>query len=204
MSEAVRKIEQNPEDYSPKDKPEILSMAESAKMQPELQGNPMPQPEVITKKFLLAGFETAIDLKESHWPGMDEVKASLKADFNKIGNKINPARFIGIWEADPNADYSKTENHSKRLYFYGVEVSDLDAIPADCTIKDLPESTFAVFKEHEHGSPKYDWLSAADHAPDRDFQQKYLLDMEIFNDIEDDGIEWDVVIPIQREGADTK
>ena len=193
-----------PESYFPKNKLRILNMAEKAQYESKLQENVMIQPQIITKKFLLVGFETAIDLNESHWQGMDYVKASLKNNFDKIGHKINPARFIGIWEADQNADYSKPENHSKRLYFYGIEVLDLDDIPKDCIIKVLPESTFAVFREREHGSSKYDWLNAAGYAPDRKFQQKFALDMEIFNEVDNDGTEWDILIPIQSDGGGTK
>ena len=126
------------------------------------------------------------------------MKSSLKTNLEKIGSKIQPVRFVGIWEADPNADYSKKENHSMRFYFYGIEVSDLDNIPSSCEIKDFPETIYAVFKEHKHGSPKYEWLKTAGYEPDREFQQKYALDMEIFNEIDNDGLEWEVLIPCKR------
>ena len=195
MSEPVKKINPAPESYSPKAKPEILSIAEKILENVTIEGVEF---SIITKKFLLAGFEAPIDLKESHWQGMDDVKSSLKTNLEKIGNRIQPTRFIGIWEADPNADYSKQENHSKRLYFYGIEVLSRDNIPRLCAIKDFPESIYAVFKEREHGSPKYDWLKAAGYEPDREFQQKYTLDMEIFEEIDNDGIEWDVLIPCKK------
>ena len=157
------------------------------------------RPEILTKKFLLVGFEASIDLNKSHWQGMDYVKSSLKDNLNKIGNKMQPIRFIGIWEANPDADYNKPENHSKRLYFYGVEVSSLDNIPVSCDIKELPETKYAAFKERKHGSPKYEWLNSAGYTPDREFQQKYALDMEIYDEIDNDGVEWDILIPIEHE-----
>ncbi len=196
MSEPVKKINPVPESYSPKAKPEILSIAEKILETVTIEGVEF---SIITKKFLFAGFEAPIDLKESHWQGMNDVKSSLKTSFEKIDNRIQPTRFIGIWEADPNADYIKQENHSKRLYFYGIEVSSLGNIPSSCAIKDFPESIYAVFKEREHGSPKYDWLKAAGYDPDREFQQKYALDMEIFEEIDNDGVEWDVLIPCKKE-----
>jgi predicted transcriptional regulator YdeE len=114
----------------------------------------------------------------------------------KTTNQIEPARSLGIWKPDPNVDYSNPENHTKRLYFFGVEVQNTDGVPASCIIKDLPESTFAVFREREHGSPKYEWLHEAGHTPDREFQQKFALDLEIYDDIDAGGLEWDVIIPI--------
>ncbi len=196
MGEAVKKLNpQIPEGYSPKKMPEILSIAEKIIKTVTIEGVEFT---IIAKKFLLAGFEAPIDLKESHWQGMDDVKSSLKTNLEKIGNKIRPTRFIGIWEADPDADYGKQENHSRRLYFYGIEVSGLENIPSSCVIKDFPESTYAVFKERKHGSPKYDWLKAAGYEPDRKFQQKYALDMEIFDEIDNDGVEWDVLIPCKN------
>ena len=196
MSEPFKKISQMPEGYSPKNKPEILSMAEKILETITIEGIELT---IITKKFILAGFEAPIDLKESHWQGMDDVKLSLKTNLDKIGGKTQPMRYIGIWKADPDADYSKPENYSKRLYFYGIEVSNLDSIPAFCVIKNFPESKYAIFKERQHGSPKYEWLKNAGYEPDRNFQENYALDMEIFNDIEDDGVEWDVVIPVKSE-----
>lgn len=152
----------------------------------------------VTKRFLVAGFEAAVDIKESHWQGMDDVKSYLKANIEKIGNKVQPVRFIGMWEADPVADYSKEQNHSKRLYFFGVEVSGFNNTPASCKTKNLPESTYAVFKGQAHGLPKYDWLKANGYEPDTEFQQKYALDMEIFNEIDQDGFEWEVLIPVKN------
>ena len=115
MSEPIKKINSAPESYSPKNKPEILSIAEKILETVTIESVEF---SIITKKFLFAGFEAPIDLKESHWQGMDDVKSSLKTSLEKIENRIQPTRFIGIWEADPDADYSKQVNHSKRLYFY--------------------------------------------------------------------------------------
>ncbi|MCL2509041.1 MAG: GyrI-like domain-containing protein [Oscillospiraceae bacterium] len=158
------------------------------------------QPEIITKSFLLAGFKAAIDISEKHWQGMDDVVAALKTSLDSIGGKLQPVRFIGMWEADPAVDYSKKKNHSKLMYFYGVEVSGLDGVPTGCVTKSFPKSAFAVFKEHEHNpTANYEQLAANGYVPDKDFQGKYAFDMEIFGVIEKDetALEWDFVIPIK-------
>ncbi|MDL2287122.1 GyrI-like domain-containing protein [Eubacteriales bacterium OttesenSCG-928-G02] len=207
MSEPVKKANQTPESYSPKVKPEILNVAESVLKTLTIENEKI---EIIAKKFQLVGFEAEIDLKDSHWQGMDDVKSLLKANIEKFANKINSNLFIGMWEADPNADYSNPENHSKRLYFYGIEVSDFQKLPKGCVVKDFPESVYAVFKVRSHGVPKYEWLDAAGYSPDRKFQEKYMLDMEIFYDIDDIDNDspsgekpWDMIIPV-RESEEQK
>jgi len=194
MSDPAKKPARQPESYSPKAKPEIMKLAEQAEQQAREEA--LPQPTIVTKQFLLAGFEAPIELKDEHWPGMDFVKAALKASLGKFENPVRPMRFIGLWEADPKADYRKKKHHSRRLYFYGVEVTSLEGLPAGCVTKEFPEQTFAFFREREHGSPKYDWLAAAGFEADKRFMEKYALDMEIFDQVDDDGPEWDVGMPI--------
>jgi hypothetical protein len=197
MNEPAKKPGQVPESYQPQ-KPEMMRALEEA------QGNAVagqehsavPLPEIITKKFMLAGFEAAIDLSESHWQGMDDVIASLKANIANIGNLVQPVRFVGAWEADPRANYKKKKNHSKCLYFYGLEVTSLDGVPAGCVTKEFPESAFAVFRQRDHGEPAYEWLAAAGYEQDKAFEEKYALDIEIFEN-NDNGPPWDFLIPIQ-------
>jgi predicted transcriptional regulator YdeE len=158
------------------------------------------EPTIITKKFILAGFEDRIDVKESHWPGMDTVKSLLKLNLDKIENKILPVRFVGLWMIDPSVDYSKPENHSKRMYFYSVEVSNTDVIPAGCIIKNVPESIYAVFREHEHGTaPMYKWLETSEYDRNMGIVPAYMLDMEIFDTVDGVGDEWDVLVPISEK-----
>lgn len=160
--------------------------------------NIMQKSPLITKKFILVGFEAEIDLKEKHWFGMDYAKKALKENLEKINNAVQPIKYYGLWMADPNVDYTKKENHSKRLYFHGIEVTSLDNIPAEFTIKDFPECSYAVFIETEHGSPKYEWLETIGYRINRDFQKQYVLDMEIHKtlNLDDDGNDWEVVIPL--------
>jgi len=194
MSEPASKIDRQPESYSPQAKPEIMRMAQQAQSR---QDEPLPQPDIVTKKFLLAGFEAAIDLKDEHWPGMDYVKAALKENLHKLGNLVQPMRFFDVWEADPKANYKKKKNHSRRFFFFGVEVTSLEGIPEGFVIKDFPETAYALFKESDHGSPKFKWLEEAGYKFDTKYAEKYAMDIEIYGDIEDEGQQWDALIPIE-------
>ena len=162
----------------------------------------MQKPVIITKKFMLAGFEAEVDCKDEHWPGMDFVKKSLNDNVEKLDNLVQPVKYYGLWLVDPNADYTKKENHSKRLYFHGVEVTNLDNIPTNFTVKNFPECSYAIFKENVHGSPKYEWLEAAGYKKAQNFH-KYVLDFEIHKTLNivdgDDGDEWEVGIPIEYQ-----
>jgi len=205
MSEPVKKPTGSmpgvqPESYDPH-RPEIVSMVEQAQdrsiAEPAL-AEAIPVPEIIAKRFLLAGFEAAIDLKDAHWPGMDKVKAALKENLHKLGNLVQPLRFFDVWEADPNANYKKKKNHSRRCFFFGVEVLNLEGIPEGFVTKDFPETTYALFKEREHGSPKFNWLEEAGYKFDTKYAENYAMDIEIYGDMEDEGPEWDALIPIER------
>ena len=159
------------------------------------------QPEIITKKFMLAGFETAIDMSEfglgeSHTPGIDYVKSSLKANIDKIGNKVEPIRYIGVLIMDPKVDYSNPENDYKYLYFYGVEVANLDDIPESCVIKDFPESTFEVGKGSIHGLCAS--VKSTVYTYNIDFISKFAAAMLIYNDIDGSDLEWNYLTPIKK------
>jgi len=185
------------ESYSPKETPEIMKLAAQAQNQIK-EETAMQQPEIVTRKFLLAGFEAAIELNDSHWPGMDYAKAALKENLHKLGNLAQPPRFFDVWEADPNVNYKKKKNHSKRLFFFGAEVTSLDGIPEGFVTKDFPETTWALSKEREHGHAKFEALAAAGYQLDGGYAEKYTMDMEIYGDIEDEGPQWDALIPVEK------
>ena len=199
MSEPLKKPAPAPEGYSPKAKPEILKLAEWAQSESQpAQREALPQPEIITRAFRFVGFEAAIDLSEAHWKGMDDVKAAMQKSLDAIADKMQPLRFVGMWQAAPKANYKKKKHHSKRLFFFGVEVSGFDGAPVNCVTRDLPESTYAVFRGCAHGAPKYEWLAAAGYEQDGNFQTKFVLDMEQFDDIDlidSDGlVDWHVPV----------
>ena len=195
LDEAVRIL--SPEGYQPKETPAIISMAQQTQIQSQ-EEPAMQHPEIITRKFLLAGFEAAIELNDAHWPGMDYVKAALKENLHKLGNLAQPPRFFDVWEADPNVNYQKKKNHSRRLFFFGAEVTSLDGIPEGFVTKDFPETTWALSKEREHGHAKFEALAAAGYKLDGAYAEKYAMDMEIYGDIEDEGPQWDALIPGEK------
>ena len=196
MSEPMQKPNQAPEGYSPKEIPEIVKLAGEAQHQAQ-EAIAMQQPEIITRGFLLAGFEAAIDLKDEHWPGMDCAKAALKDNLHRLGNAVQPVRFYDAWEADPKANYKRRKNHSRRYFFAGVEVTSLAGIPEGFVTKNFPETTFALFKERDHGSPKFKWLEEAGYKFDTKYAENHAMDIEIYDDIEDEGPAWDALIPIE-------
>ena len=185
------------EGYSPKETPEIMKLAAQAQNQTE-EETAMQQPEIVTRKFLLVGFEAAIELNDAHWPGMDYAKTALKENLHKLGNLAQPPRFFDVWEADPDVNYKKKKNHSKRLFFFGTEVTSLDGIPEGFVTKDFPETTWALSKEREHGHAKFEALAAAGYQLDGAYAEKYAMDMEIYGDIEDEGPQWDALIPVRK------
>jgi len=146
------------------------------------------KPVTIKKSFRFVGFEAAIDLREAHWNGMDEVKALMKADLENIANKLQPLRFAGMWQAHPDEGCS--------YFFFGVEVSALCEVPAGGVKKELPESAYAVFKGCDHGAPKYEWLSAAGYKAD----EAAGFDMEQFDELDiidgDGKVDW--YVPIKQ------
>ena len=180
MSEPAKKPNPAPEGYSPKEVPEIMRLAEENRSQvEEPKKEAIPVPEIITKRFLFAGFEAAIDLRDEHWPGMDYVKAALKENLHRLENLAQPLRFFDVWEADPKANYKKKKNHSKRYFFFGVEAMRLESIPEGFVTKDFPETTYALYKERDHGSPKFHWLEEAGYKFDTKYAEKYAMDIEI-------------------------
>ena len=164
------------------------------------------EPKIISRNYFLVGFEDKIELNDKHWHGMDVVKSALKENLCKIKNKVEPIRFFGLWMVDPDVDYNKSENHSKRMYFFGVEVTNMNDFSPNCKTKTLPESKYAVFKEREHGTTQmYEWLKTSGYVRNDKIVPALMLDMEVleqfYNEKDQwyDGIEWEVLIPIQEK-----
>ena len=152
---------------------------------------------VIKKKFLLAGFEIAMDLSKGFADEMLWIQSELKRTVERISDKTEPMRLIGFWQpwqafmAEPDP-----LNLSKCKYFFGVEVSSLDGIPSCCVAKAIPESEYALCREQHRGTaPKAEMYAVADHMPNYEIAG----DFEIFDDFghlnENDPC--DVLVPIK-------
>jgi len=184
--------------YSPKAKPDILKAAK--KIYDKATGRKpamVIEPAIIRKRFRLVGFEIRIDLREDFSPQMDGIIHRLGISLDSIENKVLPFRPIGFWTGDPDVDYDDPANHTKRMYFFGVEVTGFGDVPPGCAVQDLPESQFAVFREREHGAaPKWEWLKASGYSfNDWDIPG----DFEIYDDFEHiDGPSWDILVPIRK------
>lgn len=152
---------------------------------------------IITKKFLLAGYEAPIDLGEDFGEAIEALRTKLRQNLHLIGQAGLSKRPIGFWTGDPSVDYSDARNHSNRMYFFGVEVVGADALPADLIVRDFPESAFAVFREERRGTAsKWEWLKASGYR----FNSSAIPgDFEIFDDLDHTAADCpcDVLVPIK-------
>ena len=156
------------------------------------------QPDIIKKKFLLVGVETSIDLRSDFSKELTILRNTLRQSLPAIRNKVIPVKMVGVWL--PDADNADDEMSSKRIYFTGIEVTDIDGVPPHLVIKDLPESIFAKFREKSRGTmSRYaytQWLPTSGYILNIDILPG---DFEIFDDMEHDGVddECDILLPIQ-------
>ena len=137
---------------------------------------------IIKKKFLLAGFEIAMDFNKGFAEEMMWIQSELKRSFDRIGNKTEPMRLIGFWQ--PWQAFTMTPDPvsaSKARYFFGVEVSNLDGVSSDCVVKAVPESEYAVYREERRGTaPKAEMYAVSGHRANYEIAG----DFEIFDDFD--------------------
>ena len=156
------------------------------------------QPNILTKKFRLAGFEERIDTAADFSEIITSVRDCVKRRAHQIPSAVRPIRLIGIWLPDPGE--LQAEMSSKRIYFSGIEVTSLEGVPRDWNVKELPASLFAQFREKSRGTmSRYayaQWLPASGYLLNMDVLPG---DFEIFDDLEHDGEqdECDILIPIR-------
>jgi predicted transcriptional regulator YdeE len=157
------------------------------------------QPTIINKKFMLVGYEISIDEKNDFSVQMNELRLKLKKNIGRIKNRIQTPRLIGWWKPDPNTDYSDPENHSKRKYFFGIEVSRIENIPHDFVFTDLPESEFAFYREKRRGGHDevYDWMIMKGYK----LNELLAIDFEIFDnwDKTAEDSPCDILVPIVKK-----
>lgn len=160
-------------------------------------GLPM-QPQIMKKKYLLVGLETKVNLSVDFSNAMSALRNALRHDLPLIGDKVEPVRLFGIWLPDP--DDTQGEMSPNRVYFTGVEVTQIKGMPANFVAKDLPESLFARFREKSRGTmSRYaytGWLPTSGYLLNID---RLPGDFEIFDDMEHDDVNdpCDILLPIQ-------
>ena len=152
---------------------------------------------IIKKKFLLAGYEMAVDFTKGFADDMKWIQCELKRCLDRIGNKTEPVRLIGFWQ--PWQAFVMTPdpmNASKAKYFLGVEVSNLDNISSDFVVKAAPESEYAVYREERRGTaPKAEMYVVPSYMPNYEIAG----DFEIFDDFDHIGEtdSCDILVPIR-------
>lgn len=152
---------------------------------------------IIKKKFLLVGFEIAMDFNKGFSEEMMWIRSELKRSLERIGNKTEPMRLVGFWQ--PWQAFTMTPNPAnagKAKYFFGVEVSNIDDVSSDFVIKAVPESEYAVYREERRGTaPKAEMYAVSGHKPN----DEIAGDFEIFDDFDHHGENdaCDVLVPIK-------
>lgn len=147
------------------------------------------KPEIIRKKLLLVGFEAPIDFSSDFAQTLDNLRTNLKRNILRISDAKTPLRMVGYWQPDS-------------LYFAGVEVLNIDTAPNGLIVKDLPESLFASFKEHQRGTVGGpDGLAYNEWLPSSGYKLNENLpgDFEVFAGMDQFGFddECDILIPIR-------
>lgn len=162
------------------------------------KGELLMQPEILKKKFLLVGAETTIDLCCDFSERLTILRNTLRQSLPAIRNKVIPERMVGVWLPAP--DNVDDEMSSRRIYFTGIEVTEVGSIPSHFAVKNFPESLFAKFREKSRGTmSRYaytQWLPTSGYILNIDILPG---DFEIFDDMEHDGVndECDILLPIQ-------
>ncbi len=135
---------------------------------------------IETKRLRLVGKEMYVNLEENFSYKLNAMEAEIKARLDEIQNKKDKTIGIGMWQM-PVMDQPNPNNH--RQYFLGVEVNEYKNIPYGMTVKDLPESKFAVFSESERGTVTqskdggYFWLWNSNYQ----MNLKIIADFETYN-----------------------
>ena len=174
----------NIESYTPKNKPEILSMVETAnnaaKMDTADIADAMPEPRIISKAFTLVGIKGQITDWSNFEPILNELYKTVNSRIDAIQGIIKPARMVGFWHMD-----ALPSGESEYCYFAGVE-ADTDNAPEGLVVKTLPESHYAVFTENKRGTIGgsggygYKWLQASsDYEPNGEIPGDFEIYMNM-------------------------
>ena len=157
------------------------------------------QINIITKRFLLAGFETAIDFNKGFDTEMAWIHSELKRSFDRIPNKAEPARLIGFWQPwQAFVKEADSKNTAKAKYFFGVEITGLENMSSDFVVKAIPEGAYAIFREGHRGTaPKAEMYTVNGCSPN----YQIAGDFEIFDDFDHTGEtdSCDVLVPVLQK-----
>jgi predicted transcriptional regulator YdeE len=203
MSEPARKIKPTPESYTPKNKPEILNMVESAnnaaKMDTTNNAEAMPEPRIISKALNLVGIKGKITDWSNFEPVLNELYKTVNSKLDAIQGIVKPARMVGFWHMD-----ALPSGEREYCYFAGVE-ADTDNAPERLVVKTLPESHYAVFIENKRGTIGgsggygYKWLqSSSDYEPNDEIPGDFEIYMNMTDITAKSKAE--ILIPIQPTG----
>ena len=176
----------------------IITIYKKMQLNLSQRKEPLPmQPDIIKKKFLLAGVQTEMDLSVDFTQRITALRNALRQSLPDIPEKVEPVRMVGFWFPDP--DNTLSETYSKCFYFAGVEVRSADGVPENLAVKDLPESLFARFREQTRGTMnRYgytQWLPTSGYILNMDLAG----DFEIFDDMVHDAVDdpCDILLPIR-------
>jgi predicted transcriptional regulator YdeE len=202
MNEAAKKFDQTPEGYSPKDKPEILKMAENANnavMDKANKPETMPEPRIISKALTLVGVKGKITDWSNFEPTLNELYKIVYSKLDAIQGIIKPARMVGFWHMD-----ALPSGEREYCYFAGVE-ANTDNAPDGLAVKILPESYYAVFTEYKRGTIGssegygYKWLrSSSAYEPNGEIPGDFEIYMNMTDTTSES--EAEILIPIQPKG----
>ncbi|MCL2461314.1 MAG: GyrI-like domain-containing protein [Defluviitaleaceae bacterium] len=151
------------------------------------------EPRIISKAFTLLGIEAAIDFNADFTPVLRGLYKDVCDKFRALGNE---ARMAGFWHMCNTAS-----GGPEFRYFAGIEV-DCVKTAGSLTVKELPESCYAVFVEQRRGQiggPEgyayKQWLPASAY----EYNEEIPGDLEIFKNMSDTGPEdeAEIYIPVK-------
>lgn len=144
------------------------------------------QPDIITKKYVLAGMEHEIDLGTEFAPDIAAVIGWVRERLSDIPSsmKAKPVRMVCMWY--PFFDGDTVEHEPRTIFFAGVEIVSVCPLPEGMVLKDLPQSLYAVFTEKQRGSiggiegyAYREWLPTSGYMLNEDISG----DFEVYADI---------------------
>ncbi|MCL2106006.1 MAG: GyrI-like domain-containing protein [Oscillospiraceae bacterium] len=200
MSEPAKKQkpDQQPESYSPKKKPEIVSLAEQTRHKILRRNKKMAiEPNIVSKRFTLVGAESKIDFSSDFGSALEALYQKVKDRLSGMQGLAQPARMVGYWYCPTPGSYDDIH------YFAGVE-ADTDYVPEGLAAKKLTESLYAVFVEQERGQiggPEgagYKWLNT---SKEYMYNEAIPGDLEAYRNLTDTApdCEAEIYIPIKAK-----